>query len=192
MCQQNIASSASILLLLLLLSSVVCFPETTEYNGFGISRFRDVAVLSPDQDHSGTLSGKTDTTIVHSANEDDGIAQRRQEEADSLMERFDQIGDSNGNASGDQVAGGNDNGANKADHDKAGKIEEYSSRDNAIGTVIVFTVGIAIVSLLSIGCGVFMLCKKDSNPDSNPGYSVAISNRLFKVRLNKFDVLELF
>ena len=48
-------------------------------------------------------------------------------------------------------------------------------------TVILFAVIFVVVSLFAIGCGIFMLCKKDDGVDTGPGYSVAVSNRLFKV-----------
>ena len=52
-------------------------------------------------------------------------------------------------------------------------------------TIVSFAVIFVLISLLAIGCGIYMLCRKD-NPDSGesgPGYSVAISNRLFKVSI---------
>jgi hypothetical protein len=46
-------------------------------------------------------------------------------------------------------------------------------------TVVLVTVVLIIIVLVAIGCGIFMICKKD-NPETGPGYSVAVSNRLFK------------
>ena len=63
---------------------------------------------------------------------------------------------------------------------------EGSGSDDAMDfqwTIVSFAVIFVLISLFAIGCGIYMLCRKD-NPDSGesgPGYSVAISNRLFKV-----------
>jgi hypothetical protein len=45
--------------------------------------------------------------------------------------------------------------------------------------VVSVVVVLIIIVLIAIGCGIFMICKKD-NPETGPGYSVAVSNRLFK------------
>ena len=62
--------------------------------------------------------------------------------------------------------------------------EESKNRTGFAKNPIFFAVIFVSISLVAIGCGVYMLCKKD-NPDAadstGPGYSVAISNRLFKV-----------
>ena len=48
--------------------------------------------------------------------------------------------------------------------------------------VVCVVVLLIILVLIAIGCGIFMICKKD-NPETSLGYSVAISNRLFKVKV---------
>ena len=48
--------------------------------------------------------------------------------------------------------------------------------------VVCVVVLLIILVLIAIGCGIFMICKKD-NPETGLGYSVAISNRLFKVKI---------
>merc|ERR1719412_1292520 len=45
--------------------------------------------------------------------------------------------------------------------------------------VVSVVVILIIIVLIAIGCGIFLICKKD-NPETGPGYSVAVSNRLFK------------
>ena len=66
-----------------------------------------------------------------------------------------------------------DNANNIQDH------EEISARMEWNTLVVSVVVILIIIVLIAIGCGIFMICKKD-NPDTGPGYSVAVSNRLFK------------
>ena len=47
--------------------------------------------------------------------------------------------------------------------------------------VVLVVVALIIIVLVAIGCGVYMICKK-GNPETGPGYSVAISNHLMKAR----------
>lgn len=68
-------------------------------------------------------------------------------------------------------------------HEGGGGEGEHNDSDFQ-WTIVSFAVIFVLISLFAIGCGIYMLCRKD-NPDageSGPGYSVAISNRLFKVR----------
>ena len=51
--------------------------------------------------------------------------------------------------------------------------------------VVSVVVVLIIIVLIAIGCGIFMICKKD-NPETGPGYSVAVSNRLFKAHIFQF------
>ena len=48
--------------------------------------------------------------------------------------------------------------------------------------VVIVVVLLTMIILIAIGCGIYMICKKD-NPETGPGYSVAVSNRLFKACL---------
>ena len=48
--------------------------------------------------------------------------------------------------------------------------------------VVSVVVILIIIVLIAIGCGIFLICKKD-NPETGPGYSVAVSNRLFKANI---------
>lgn len=57
--------------------------------------------------------------------------------------------------------------------------EEISARMEWNTLVVSVVVTLIIIVLIAIGCGIFMICKKD-NPETGPGYSVAVSNRLFK------------
>ena len=72
--------------------------------------------------------------------------------------------------------------------DKENVIEEDIKVDNTslnmeFNTMVVCVVVLLIILvLIAIGCGIFMICKKD-NPETGLGYSVAISNRLFKVKI---------
>ena len=51
--------------------------------------------------------------------------------------------------------------------------------------VVSVVVVLIIIVLIAIGCGIFLICKKD-NPETGPGYSVAVSNRLFKAHIHIF------
>ena len=57
-----------------------------------------------------------------------------------------------------------------------------SSRMEFNSLVVLVVVVLVLLVLIAIGCGIFMICKKD-NPETGPGYSVAVSNRLFKAYL---------
>ena len=68
--------------------------------------------------------------------------------------------------------------------DNANNIQDFVDSTNSstmeTNTLVVLVVVILIlIVLIAVGCGIFMICKKD-NPEAGPGYSVAISNRLFK------------
>ena len=60
---------------------------------------------------------------------------------------------------------------------------EISARMEWNTLVVTVVVILIIIVLIAIGCGIFMICKKD-NPETGPGYSVAVSNRLFKAFFN--------
>ena len=60
------------------------------------------------------------------------------------------------------------------------KVENTSLNMEFNTLVVCVVVLLILLVLIAIGCGIFMICKKD-NPETGLGYSVAISNRLFKV-----------
>ena len=65
------------------------------------------------------------------------------------------------------------------------KVENTSLNMEFNTLVVCVVVLLIILVLIAIGCGIFMICKKD-NPETGLGYSVAISNRLFKVKVRLF------
>ena len=74
-----------------------------------------------------------------------------------------------------------DDNENLKDNEESTSTRSGSSIIEGDIMVVIVVVLMTMIVLVAIGCGVYMICKKD-NPDSGLGYSVAISNRLFKVQ----------